>query len=139
MKLSSVRKIWITLFSIVCMLTSSIAFSLPMMPMNMSSSSATPQAMQCNMQNMDHSAHDAMTQQGSIASESTSDCNNLSKSMQDCCTDNCATANCMATFALITSTHTDLLSLQSNALLFPTAVNSIISSTSSSLYRPPIL
>jgi len=116
-----------------------------MMPMNMSSSpamtltSVTTKAVQCNMKNMDHSAHGAMNQQGSIASDSMSDCKNLTKSMQDCCTATCAAVNCMATSALITFAHTDLLSFQSNALLFPTAINLIISSPSSSLYRPPIL
>ena len=137
MKLTTIRKIWITLFSIFSMLTSSIAFSLPVMPINMYFTSVAAQNVQCNMQKMDHST---MVHQDSIGNgSSTRDCNILSDSIQDCCTDICSTSNCMPAPALITLNNTNFLSSQSNALLSPTMINLLGNSPSNSLFRPPIL
>lgn len=137
MKFSSVRKIWITLFSIVCMLTSSIAFSLPASTINMTLVLTEVQNSHCDMQTMDHSM---MVKKANINHANLmSDCTNASGDMKDCCSDSCTAANCMSTSSLITLNDTDLLNLQSTALLSPTSINSIKSSPSSSLYRPPIL
>ncbi|MEL0630390.1 hypothetical protein [Psychromonas aquatilis] len=142
MKLSSARKIWITLFSIVCMLTSSITFGLPMMAMDMSPTSAlsitstTHQAAQCNMQSMDYKLHSQMIKQDNMGK--VKDCNNSSNSLQDCCSDTCAAAQCMTTFVSITLTDNNLFNVKSNALLFSAMINPILNSPSSSLYRPPI-
>ena len=139
MKLTFVRKIWITLFSIVCMLTSSVAYSLSAstMNMNMSLASATMQNVHCNMQTMDRSL---MAKNNNVDHANTmADCINSPDDMKDCCSDFCAAINCMSTSSLITNNDTDLLSLHSTSLQSATSINLIKSSPSSSLYRPPIL
>ncbi|WP_417698315.1 hypothetical protein [Psychromonas sp.] len=137
MKFSFVRKIGITLFSIFCMLTSSIAFSLPVSTMDMTLMSAATKNVHCDMQTMDHSL---MVKSNNLHHTNVmNDCINSSDDIKDCCSESCAAVNCMATPSLITPTHNDLLSAQSTALLFPTSINSTINSPSSSLYRPPIL
>ena len=139
MKLTSVRKIWITLFSIVCMLTSSFAYSLSAstMNMNMTLASATMQNVHCNMQTMDRSL---MAKNNNVDHANVmDDCINSSDGMKDCCSDSCAAVNCMSTSSLITINDTNLLSLHSTALQSATSKNLIKNSPSSSLYRPPIL
>lgn len=128
MSVSPIRKIWISLLSIVAMLMSSYVSSAPLMTFQMlsQSQSVAMASSHCGSGAMKH--HDLATATDTASSPCDSE-NNM--------THNCCSAVCSTAFALFTHTPEQIDIATRLALIRVETAGQVVS-RQTSLYRPPI-
>lgn len=136
MRLSSLRIIWITLFSIVTLLSSSVVASSPLMTFNMLT---TMSASHISKNSSLSGCHDHLSNSASSASshehgieKTASHCDSDSKSVHNCCS-----ATCINIMAFVPNSVNHAL-LSEELALIEGSTQKVFSLYPQSLYRPPI-
>ncbi|USH01377.1 hypothetical protein K6Q96_10640 [Grimontia kaedaensis] len=128
MRISSLRKYWISIISLLAMLVSAIASGSPMNAMEMMTQHHQP-VVACEMKEQianPHAGHTMMTE------SSAPDCGSAAGMDHNCCP-----ATCFSAFALFTDQQTSPVN-QAKLALMNTDLSAQTVYQPQSLYRPPI-
>lgn len=145
MRFSLMTKIWVAMFSILCMLSSSFAYSISVMPMQQhKTQQVTQQQHHCEMMRMHQELHSHHVMTVAMQKEQhkhhvmtvdmNMDCESAVDNMSSCCSSNCTMAS-----AMILPSMLDLSVSVTNSPQLSSLILAEVNHPSSSLFRPPIL